>query len=134
MRQIAIVVLLVLVPSFGLAAPVPPGPDDELHVVALYGGNTKTGDMLHGGKAAVKVDRPGKNVTLVVSAYDPVTWDITVTPKTNLKKVLLGGYHRQAATAPGGVEVVDYFREGRESLDAIRFAYDKDRGAFRNSV
>jgi len=133
-RLACIGLAVLLVPALGASAPVPPGPDDELHVVALYQGNTKTGDMLHGGKASLKVDRPSKNVTLVVSAYHSITWDITLTPKTKLEKVILTGYERQAANAPGGVEVVKYYRESREMLDYAHFHYNIEGGRFRSSV
>jgi hypothetical protein len=133
MRLLVIAVLFVAIPTLAPAAPVPAA-GSELHVVALHEGNTKTGDMLHGGKASVKVDRPGKDVILVVNSYHSITWDITATPATKLKKVFLGGYEKQAANAPAGTEVLNFFSEGRRGLETVQFAYDIDRAGFRNSV
>ena len=136
MRSIFLTGMLLAATGLLVAAPVPvlSEPNEELHVVALYEGNTKTGDMLHGGKATVKVDRPGKSVTLLVSSYDSVTWDVTVTPMTKLVKVIVGGYHEQAANAPAGTEVIKAFLEGREKQDFIRFNYTMESGEFRRSV
>jgi hypothetical protein len=83
----------------GFAAAAEP----ELHVVAVYDGHDAPRDRSQPGKAAVTVNRPGKEVVLVVSAYEPVTWEVTATPKTKLTKVILGGYKRQNWKVPFGV-------------------------------
>jgi hypothetical protein len=112
-----------------------PDANSELHVVCAHEGYTKTGDMIHGGKAAVKVDRPGKAVTLVVSAYNSITWEVTVTPGTTLKKVIVAGYHRQAAEGQlNGVEVAEAFREGRQGKPFLYAYYNIDTGRLRPSI
>jgi hypothetical protein len=50
-----------------------PSDERELHVVGLYEGATRTGGEIHGPKASVTVDRPGKRVTLVLAAYSSLT-------------------------------------------------------------
>src|SRR5262245_35417542 len=76
------------------ASPLP-GPaaeakaERELHVVGLYEGFTKSGGKVHGGKALVSVKRPGKQVTLVLAAYNSVTWEVSADPDTRLEKVIL---------------------------------------------
>src|SRR5262245_43143339 len=67
----------------------------ELQVGGLYEGVERTGNEIHGGRAVVTVNRPGKRVTLVLSAYNSVTWEIKTDGKTAIEKVFLGGYHRQ---------------------------------------
>jgi hypothetical protein len=115
--------------------PVPKGDGRELHVVCLYEGSTRTGDTIHGGKAAVRVDRPGKLVTLVVGAYNPISWDVTVTEKTRLAKVVLAGYHQQAVNEqPKHIEVVEAFAEGRQGLTALRTTYRNDSAEFRRML
>jgi len=124
------------------AAPPAPGrqpvaqplADSEIHAVCIYEGVTKTGNMIHGGMASVKVDRPGKMVTLFLSSYDPVTWEVTATAGTKIAQVIVGGYHRQAATVPKGVEVVEMFREGRERKESISGYYRIDSGRIRPFV
>jgi hypothetical protein len=112
----------------------PPAAARELHVVALYEGVTRTGNMIHGGKAAVRVDRPGKEVTLVVSSYDPVTWEVTAGPTTKLVKVVVAGYHRQTAKVPERTEVVEAFHDGRAGKTYFYFPYDIKSGRFRTTV
>ncbi|MBX7168130.1 MAG: hypothetical protein K1X74_17475 [Pirellulales bacterium] len=73
------------------------GDDRELHVVGVYEGDTKTGTTIHGGRAAVRVDRPGKRVILYCCAYERVLWNIEATPATTLERVILAGYDQQAA-------------------------------------
>ena len=45
--------------------------------------------------ADVKVNRPGKCVVLLLSAYHPVIWNIYTTPQTDLRAVLAGGHYEQ---------------------------------------
>ncbi len=48
--------------------------EPELHIVFVYEGNTRTGNQIHGERASVKVDRPGKDVVLFLGSYGSVTW------------------------------------------------------------
>ncbi|WP_020470188.1 hypothetical protein [Zavarzinella formosa] len=107
----------------------PAGPT-ELHVVAVNEVDRKAANPT----ASVKVDRPGVEVTLVLSGYNPVTWDVTATPKTIIKKVILAGYHGQAANVPNGTEVVKYFHEGRDEKPYLYLHYKLDSPRFRPSV
>ncbi len=51
--------------------------DAELHAARVYEGNNRTGDRVHGPEARVHVDRPRKNVTLVLLDYGPLRWFVT---------------------------------------------------------
>jgi hypothetical protein len=62
-------------------------------------------------------------VTVVLSAYNPSTWQVLVAPGTNLKKVILAGYHTQSVEVPKGVEVVHAFHEGAEHRGQNRSLY-----------
>jgi hypothetical protein len=42
----------------------------ELHVVGIHVGFQKSDGKIHGGKAVVRISRPGKRVTLALSAYN----------------------------------------------------------------
>lgn len=112
----------------------------ELHVVALYEGNYRTGNKIHGGKAAVEVNRAGKVVTLILSAYDPVTWTVTTAQGSRIGKVILTGYKRQAVEGlPKDVEVVDAFVEGRkpdaaDETGGTYLPYDVESGKLRPAV
>ncbi len=109
--------------------------DRELHLISVYQGRTRTDGKIHGGKATVKVDRPGKTVTLVLSSYESITWSITATPETKLAKVILGGYHRQAAAGlDDKVVLVNAFHEGGQSQQRLYHAYDVQSSTFRRLV
>lgn len=109
-----------------------PAENTELHVVSVYQGRTRTEGKIHGGKANVKVDRPGKTITLVLAAYEPVTWEIQATEGTKLDKVYLGGYHRQAATGiDDKVEVVNAFYEGGDRQQQLRHEHRIESSGFR---
>ena len=59
------------------------------------------------------VDRPGRRVTLFLSAYEPVRWHITSSSNTLVEKVfLVGCYQPQVAGLPPGTEVVFYDSQG----------------------
>jgi hypothetical protein len=79
----------------------------ELHVVGVYEG---TG----GGTAGkITVDRPGQSVTLFLSSYDSVTWQLTATPNTTIERVFLQGYYEQnVAGLPGGSTRLPQFIRG----------------------
>lgn len=106
----------------------------ELHVAAVHEGAKLAGVPGAGGTAAVVVDRPGADVILVVSAYNSVSWTVTASPKTNLKKVILAGYHAQAAVVPKGTAVEDFFHEGRQGKEYLHAPYKIDSPEFRPLV
>ena len=116
---------------------VVPTPNAELHVVGLYESTLRVQGQTFQQKAAVLVNCSGKDVTLVLSAYEPVTWQVVVGKGTNLTKVILAGYHTQAVEGPKGVEVVEAFYKGREqraNKDYFYPYYNIDSDRFRTSA
>lgn len=111
-----------------------PGPAVELHVVAVHEGAVPPGVPGAGATASVAVDRPGADVILLLSSYNSVTWTVTVSPKTTLKKVILGGYHRQAAVVPKGTAVEDMFHDDREGREYLYIPYKLESARFRPAV
>ncbi len=84
-------------PSYQLDPPVRA---DELHCVGIYegdygGGPTHSYKFHPTGKALVQVDRPGRTVALVLTAYEPTLWTVEVNPGTRVTDVILSGYHQQ---------------------------------------
>jgi hypothetical protein len=99
----------------------------ELHVVGLYEGF----GAVHGhgrerqpGTAKVRVRRKGKNVVLVLCAYEPVKWSVEIEKGVMLAKVILSGYYTQTVEGlPEGTEVVNgSWKEGGDS--ACFMAYE----------
>jgi len=73
---------------------------DGIHWVSLYSNDTD-------GRATVIVDRPGQTISLVLTSYDRVRWNIQATEGTVIKSVLIGGYESQSITGlEKGVDVV----------------------------
>ena len=106
----------------------------EVHVVGIYEGYKRTGDQIHGDRAVVAVDRPKTRVILVLSAYEPVTWEIKPTAGTLIEKVILGGYERQAVKGLPERTQVDEAYRGAAGADFVRYAYRIDTPEFRGLV
>ncbi len=76
------------------------GDDCEVYAYSSYNGSKKENDLFISDQsltysADVKVNRPGKCVVLLLSAYHPVIWNIYTTPQTDLRAVLAGGHYEQ---------------------------------------
>ncbi|HMJ91240.1 MAG TPA: Ig-like domain-containing protein [Candidatus Acidoferrum sp.] len=89
--------------------PPDPGGPRELHAIGLHSGGANS------AAASVVVDRPGKSVTLFLSAYDSVLWHVSASGGTTIEKVILGGYYAQrvdgiASNVP--VVQVSHYRTG----------------------
>ncbi|MGB7160220.1 MAG: hypothetical protein WBD40_19285, partial [Tepidisphaeraceae bacterium] len=78
----------------------------ELHVVGLYEGAQADGAaklppaqrrrQLPGrGTAVVEVQATGRPIVLSLSAYEGVNWELRVAPDANIKRIVIGGYHKQ---------------------------------------
>ena len=91
----------------------------ELHVVCVYEGSTRTGAAIHGERATVSVERPGKSVVLFLGACSDhsVTWEVIVGKDTKIESVILGGQKKQAVKElPEGTKLVEAFGRDQESL------------------
>lgn len=69
--------------------------------LGAYEGGTSTkfalGESKHDtGAIAVGADSSGPPLVLILSAYDPVVWDLRAVPADRLRAVLVYGYHDQA--------------------------------------
>jgi hypothetical protein len=101
--------------------------DRELHAVGLYSGTVSDGGPSHNnepGSASVLVNRPGKRVTLFLSAYEPVVWDIVAGEGTIIERVFVSGYYRQEVVSFDHVfEVIQAPAEARlgHTLESGRF-------------
>jgi uncharacterized delta-60 repeat protein len=85
------------------------GSEKELHLVGVYSGNVNghSSRTNEEGIVRVTVNRPGKRVTLLLGAYEPVLWSVTVGSETILEKVILAGYYpKRIEGIPLGVPVV----------------------------
>jgi hypothetical protein len=111
--------------------------DRELHIIGCYEGAYPPG-VGHGGgqhpegAATVRVDRPGKAVTLVLTAYEPVRWTIQPSDATFIERIILAGYHGQTlAKKPAGAAVES--RSAKAGDQTYFFAYKQD-GRYQRMV
>jgi uncharacterized membrane protein len=74
--------------------------DVVLHVAGNYKGARLNFQIDQSGHEAtvfdVYVNEPGKNVVLVLGAYEPSVWNVQRSAGTKIVGVMLSGYHRQA--------------------------------------
>lgn len=77
--------------------------DYDVYHVGSYEGTSELGAAIeldksghHVKKVDVVVNQPGKAIVLVMTAYDPVVWNVSWTKGTQIKGVVLSGYHGQA--------------------------------------
>lgn len=83
----------------------------QLHVIGIYTHAEGSLDAPHAsGPVDVQVNRAGKSV-LVLSAYEPVEWNIQVADGATLEGVVVSGYYEQRVNAPEGVPVAYYSYE-----------------------
>jgi hypothetical protein len=61
----------------------------ELYVASVYEGRIRTDGQLHGPLAKVVLDRPGVQTTLVLTSYEALMWEVTLTSSTPMPKVIL---------------------------------------------
>lgn len=74
--------------------------DCEIYAYSNYNGARKINGVYISKKAEtygtpVRVNRPGKCVVLLLSAYEPTIWDIYTVPGTDLRAIAVGGYYQQ---------------------------------------
>lgn len=98
----------------------------------MYEGSYKSGGKIGGGRAAVRVNREGAAVTLVLLSYERVKWLVTLDPGSRLERVILGGYRRQAVEGvPADICVIDSFHEGGRQGRTIPCCYAPDSERLR---
>jgi hypothetical protein len=75
------------------------------------------------GAAGVTIDRPGPH-KLVLSAYEPTNWHITLTQGATLESIYLTGYHAQTTDFTGVPVVVDTYENGRGYACGYSYPYN----------
>jgi hypothetical protein len=98
----------------------------ELHVVGYH--------VADGGlQPKIIVDRPGQSVTLFLSAYNPINWQVSVVEGTTLERVFIQGYHTQTVQGvPAGVPVIKGVYE--EGTPYVYIGYSLDSSRFLRSI
>lgn len=95
----------------------------ELHVISVYEARSDHSGGYHPtGLVEVKVERQEKPIILALSSYEPVHWNVTLSPGVKVEYIILNGYHQQSISGVDGVPVDKYIHKGIRSRPG-HFAY-----------
>jgi hypothetical protein len=84
----------------------------EVNVFGVYETRSDHGAGVHPtGAAGVTIDRPGVH-RLVLSAYEPTNWHVTLSLGASVESIYLTGYYAQTVDLPGVPVVIDTFANG----------------------
>lgn len=100
---------------------------NELHVVGIYEGSERTNGQIHGPQAKIKVNRPGKKVSLLLTSYDRVLWMVEATDKTVIDQIIASSHDK----TPSKVMVNGKERKIDVTLPRGSYGYERDNSRFR---
>jgi hypothetical protein len=75
------------------------------------------------GESSVTIDRPGVH-TLVLSAYEPTSWHVSLAPGAVVDAVYLYGYHAQTVDLPGVRVVTQTYEQGGQFACGYSYPYN----------
>lgn len=90
-------------------------PNTEIHVVSGY-------EPKESLISKIIVNRPNKNVVLILSTYDKINWEVAAAHGTKIIQIVYGGYKESYIKAPQGVKIV------KENLP---YAYQTENANFK---
>lgn len=84
-----------------------------LHVIGIYEAHSNHGFQYHPeGHVTVRVEASMQPITLVLSSYEPVHWQLDVAPGALLERVIINGYHDANISGQGPALVEEFTQEG----------------------
>lgn len=98
----------------------------EVHAIGVY--ETRSDhDFAHRpvGKGRVTIERPGNHV-LVLSAYEPTAWHVTLARGATLASIHLIGYHAQTVNVTSVPVTTDSYEQGGLSECGYSLPYDDE--------
>jgi hypothetical protein len=108
--------------------------EEQLWVAGVYETRGDHGFDYHPmGAGTVTWSQPGDNV-LVLGAYEPTTWTVTVEAGASLSRIIAIGYHEQIVDAPEGVEIEVHTIDGGMCEFACGYALPGDGGGCDGEV
>lgn len=77
--------------------------DGKVHVVGVYESNPFSGFRRddYAGTVDVIVTPKAQPVVLVLSSYERVNWNVTITSGASVSKIIIGGFHKQKVVGQG---------------------------------
>lgn len=100
---------------------------EELHVVGIYEGLTRSSSKVHGPIAQITLDRPGKKVALLLTSYHAVKWKVDVEKGTQV-----GHIYFSSGTAPNSeVWIGEKKYSAAKSIKSPVYVYEKEGEGFK---
>lgn len=104
-------------PIFTPASPSPPMPgtqirpltaETQVEAVGVYeSANGRHGGGVHiPGVIDIEVRKTKQPLTLMLSSYEPIIWKLHLQPGSNIRQVLLSGYHHSTVEGAGNAKVI----------------------------
>jgi len=85
----------------------------EIHIFGVYETRNDHGFDYHPqGTADVAIERQGKPLVLVLSAYEPTKWRLHIDVGVIIEKIILNGYHKQELENADDIVIIDRSGEG----------------------
>ena len=105
--------------------------ETKVYALGVYEGTHESGECGHGYDLHCTIDvtisKKGSPLFLVISSYEPTTWNIKIDPEVRLEGVLVSGMYKQEVFGiPGSIKVVNYSARDME-YDRKFFVYQKDK-------
>lgn len=109
-------------------------PDFAVYAAGAYSGKEIAFQIDQSGHSGTQIDvevnQPDKPIVLMLGAYEPTIWNISLSPETQVLAVLVSGYHRQviaglSQSIPSLISTYDnrgpcgYFYVSRDSLAGL---------------
>jgi hypothetical protein len=86
-----------------------PRGNKELHLVGVYEARSDHQGGYHPtGNIDINIKRQDLPVILVLSAYEPVQWNVTLEAGANLEKIIVNGYHDQKISGISGIPIQEF--------------------------
>lgn len=83
--------------------------DRELHLISIYEARWDHSGAYHPtGQVDIRVERRDQPITLALSAYEPVQWNLSTAPGVKIEKIIINGYYDQSVVGAEGIPVEEY--------------------------
>lgn len=101
----------------------------EIHMVGLYEASSAHHAI---APAKVNVTYTGAPIILALTSYEPVEWQIEISPDVQIDQVIVSGYYEQRVT--GLPDSVPIWNESRKQGGQAFYAYKRTDSSFRKAV
>ena len=74
----------------------------------------------------IRIERQERPIVLVLSAYEPVQWNVSLKTGVNLEKIIVNGYHDQKVSGVADVPIEEFsYQETGNYFGKFAYRWDK---------